>query len=481
MSHFKPAWLVIALVAVAAPLFADEMDAPAPEAAQIAAWIRSLDAEDYALREAAGRNLVAVGRAAIDPVAKAVLSDSPEAAWRANDVLEQIGIAGDEKTLELVSHALEQVSKSSKHSLAKSTSDVQRRWKLLRHERAVEQITKLGGQVRGGYDDGTGMFGGGGFAFGGGFIGPGAIAVDFPFPLVEIIDGGVVGPIVEIGGDLPAAKDAVPEDEKAVPKEDPPAEKPFGAVEIEAPAQPTPDGGFFSGITRALGELLPFGRPELVLPPLEVEADVVEALEGVELIAPDMIFADVGMMEFGVVGGDFAGIEGGGMHVVRLGKEWKGGALGLALLKDVMQLGVVEMHDLDVTDAHVQQITPLADLRQLSLQRCRFDREAVDKLKKHRPELAVLTFGEAVLGVSGEAQGEGFHVSFVAPNSGAQAAGIQVDDIIKSIAGEELKSFERLTHIIASRKTGDKLNVELLRQGKKQSLEVTLRAREASR
>lgn len=527
MLKSKTAWFGAGLIVCAAPAFAGEA-VPPPSATQVAEWIHELDDENFAVREAAGQKLVVAGRAAIAPVAKAILSDSPEAAWRANEVLEQIGITGDEQTLELVSQALADVSKSSKHSLAKSTSEVQRRWKLLRHERAVAQISKLGGHVRG--TDGEML------AFAGGFGGAmPAIAFeampveaeadidlddDVEEPAKEIdriildklkeLDLKAVpaeAPKIEVGDDpldappAPPARierivppaEIVPGDKPESDKieifrveppralkdfapEPPAADDPFGGEpEAPKPEERPAAKGLFGKMFRALRDVLPVDRP--IDPPADAEPMEAEVLEAMEFVPDAVEFADMAMaVDFET----FETLEGDeeGAHAVRLGKEWKGGAEGLRLLKDVMHLSALEIHELEVTEAHVEQIQQLPELRQVNLQRCRFDRAAVAKLKKAKPDLTVLTYGEAVMGISGEARGEGFHVSFVAPSSGAQACGLLVDDVVVKLADEELQSFEQLTHIVASRKIGDKLGVEVLRQGKKLSLEVTLKARE---
>jgi hypothetical protein len=557
VSMLRQSWTAVLLCSIASPLLA--ADAP-PSEAQIATWIRALDDENYAAREAAGRNLATAGVSAIGPLAKAIASESPEVSWRANDVLEQIGISGDEKTLELVSQALEEVSKSSKNSLTKSRSEVRERWKLLRHERAVEQIVKLGGKVRSGYGE-EGMLFFGGFGppvFGGGMM-PAIAVEEAAFELAPI--DVEVKPAEEPKPDLPARKEAKPEDdvrpldldaaikrtddysdllkridrglleriedgtsntiekkaERALeetkrlfappeePKADakpegpkaeprpleigpikveffPKAKPPVVEVPLTPPEPPLSRKGFFEKVIRVIGDLAPVpgvapSPPEFREPaPLIEDAPLAEPIEAVEFVPEIVEFGgDVGMVE--LVDFDIAGGVEGGVHAVSLGKEWKGGVEGLKLLKDVMHLNSVEMSDLEVTDAHVTHLAQVSELRQLNLQRCRFDRKAVEKLKKARPELAVLTFGDAVLGISGESQGEGFHVSFVAPNSGAHAAGIHVDDVITHIDGEVLQTFERLTHIIASHTTGDKVKVEVVRHGKKLTVEATLKPR----
>src|SRR5262245_931499 len=94
---------------------AAQAEAPAsgakgPAPAEFARWVQDLDADAYAVREAATDKLIAAGTAAIEPLAAAVLSDSAEVAWRAATSLQRIAVHGDEATLNEVSTALQKLS-----------------------------------------------------------------------------------------------------------------------------------------------------------------------------------------------------------------------------------------------------------------------------------------------------------------------------------------------------------------------------------
>ena len=87
-------------------LLAGQADAASPSAAQLAAWVRALDADDFSARETASSQLIAAGEGAIDALADGVASSSPEAAWRASLALEQVALGGSDATLHRVAAAL---------------------------------------------------------------------------------------------------------------------------------------------------------------------------------------------------------------------------------------------------------------------------------------------------------------------------------------------------------------------------------------
>jgi serine protease Do len=75
--------------------------------------------------------------------------------------------------------------------------------------------------------------------------------------------------------------------------------------------------------------------------------------------------------------------------------------------------------------------------------------------------------------------GAGAAVVDVTPGSGAAKAGIQPGDIITSYNGEALRQAADLPPLVGMTKPGSKVPVDILRNGKKQTLEVTIS--EASR
>ena len=69
----------------------------------------------------------------------------------------------------------------------------------------------------------------------------------------------------------------------------------------------------------------------------------------------------------------------------------------------------------------------------------------------------------------------GVYVANVIKGAGAEAAGIEVGDVITSINGNKISTFVQLTEIIRQFRPGDKVNVELIRNGNARNVVVELR------
>ena len=69
---------------------------------------------------------------------------------------------------------------------------------------------------------------------------------------------------------------------------------------------------------------------------------------------------------------------------------------------------------------------------------------------------------------------EGVYVSYVQPDSAAEKAGIKTYDRIVKVDDEEVSSASDLTNIILKHKKGDKVKITVERDGKEQSIDVTL-------
>ena len=102
----------------------------------------------------------------------------------------------------------------------------------------------------------------------------------------------------------------------------------------------------------------------------------------------------------------------------------------------------------------------------------------------------ILEYGnvqKGLLGVSGRAldselaqrfevdETEGFYIMNLEEGMGAEAAGLQEEDIIKSIDGTKINKFADLTGYISSRRPGDRVEVSFIRNGVLRKAPVILR------
>jgi hypothetical protein len=203
-------WLVVSV----GPVLGNPAIAASPSAAQLRAWVRALDADDFSAREGASRQLIEAGEAAIDALVEGVSSTSPEAAWRASLALEQVALRGNDATLQRVAAALQRLSQSGKPGLAAMTKDLFAKQASLRRERAMVNVRSLGGKFSSDGNEGS---------------------------LLEVglMLGGVVPLIIgeeeelTLGIELPEAPPAAPEAAKAV-------EEPVAAVPPEEIVGPSP-------------------------------------------------------------------------------------------------------------------------------------------------------------------------------------------------------------------------------------------------
>lgn len=134
-------WLFLVLVASA------RAEPSSPE--QLRAWLRDLAAEDFAVREQAGRNLAAAGEAAVGTLAEAITSTDSEVAWRASCTLEQIALRGDDVVVARVARELERLSEQGKPGLVVVAKGLRAKQAQLRRDRAVATIRSLGGKFDG--------------------------------------------------------------------------------------------------------------------------------------------------------------------------------------------------------------------------------------------------------------------------------------------------------------------------------------------
>jgi serine protease Do len=101
----------------------------------------------------------------------------------------------------------------------------------------------------------------------------------------------------------------------------------------------------------------------------------------------------------------------------------------------------------------------------------------------------ILEFGnvqQAVLGVSGfglnnnradkieVSETEGYYISLIEPNSGAEKGGLKKGDIIKQIDGNKISKFSDLTGYLSTKRPNESLNIIVIRDGEKVNLTVKL-------
>src|SRR5262245_63922294 len=80
---------------------------------------------------------------------------------------------------------------------------------------------------------------------------------------------------------------------------------------------------------------------------------------------------------------------------------------------------------------------------------------------------------------AGDTSQPGVKVAGTMPDTAASAAGIIEGDLITGIGGENVKSLGDYMTILSKHKAGDKVKIDVLRDGKKMQLEATLKERKS--
>ena len=136
-------WMAVLLVAwgCTTACAGQKGDAP-PSAKQIAEWARQLDDDAFSVREAASRNLLKAGQAAIEPVAAAAAGSSLEVTTRSIDILAELASAG--ATARPAKEALSKLATSEHPATAVRASKALRAYQ----QRIAATLARSGAQVQ---------------------------------------------------------------------------------------------------------------------------------------------------------------------------------------------------------------------------------------------------------------------------------------------------------------------------------------------
>ena len=121
--------------------------AVAPSAEQIQHWIGQLNAERFVDREVATEKLISAGGAAVGPVLAAVAENNLEVTTRAVYILQELALSGDAAVSDAAHAALEKVAEPRLTSAARRARATLARLDLIRQERAIQELRRLGASV----------------------------------------------------------------------------------------------------------------------------------------------------------------------------------------------------------------------------------------------------------------------------------------------------------------------------------------------
>lgn len=460
----------------------------APTAEQIATWVKQLDSDLYGEREEANARLIAAGGPAVKTVAQAAANGGPEVTWRAVTILEKIGVGGSEETLLAVSKSLTLLGEKGNQRAARIGGSLQAAWRMKRHERAVAALRKMGAELTQGVAvssyPGTPIYPS---------SGPVPIYSTIPVEVDStsgysvddiIIEGDVIDRIYVEPTELKVIDPSLIEG--LIPSFESPDESADYGEEVELDIE--------EGITE---EGCEGSEPVEEAQTEEVQVDESEPLiivEEVEEPLVDFVFEEVEggyslrgrsfrvapsyslpvMPAYGAPGPPGAYVPTGSIVI---GESWKGGDEGLKYLRDLIGFTTITFQNRTLTDEAMKHIAGMGPLTVLTLQNCSYEPSVIDDFRKTRPNVQVRAFADTVLGVAGNPDVSPFVISHVQPETGASKAGLQVGDTIVSVDGEKLANFSQLTFLVASKKIGDELTLEIQREGKTMVRKAKLGAR----
>lgn len=478
-------------------------------AEQLQTWLAELDSDSFEVREAAAEKLAQAGPAAVEVLAKGIVSESAEIAWRSGASLERIAMTGDEKTLAKVTSVLDNLSAKGKPALRTMAAEMHARQKTFRHDRAIASLKQNGAVFNG---DGTelGGIGGGPIFFGGAMpVVGGPIIVEEIEEAIEVIPelepapakvgDGILGVLSRLFGE-PAKEPEPPVLIPALPVDPPvielPKIEPAEKIEIAEPQAleevPRVDEPSLEKPVEEKPAELKAGEPARALEEFKELAEPIkkDAPADVQILAPPPAIAeaieiagdaDIAMpIALDFIGGGIVGFDEGEAQVassMMLGKQWRGGDDGLKVLRDVPEIWMINANGAKISDASLSYMAELPNLNNLVIHDVPVTRDGLKKLRERKPSLQVQARGEAMMGVNADIGTSPLVLTSIFAGSGAHEAGLREGDKVKTVDGSAISDFSDLTIAIYGRKAGEKVRVEYERNGEKKSAEVTLKKR----
>ncbi|MFT7629613.1 MAG: hypothetical protein ACI87E_000613 [Mariniblastus sp.] len=163
-------------------------------------------------------------------------------------------------------------------------------------------------------------------------------------------------------------------------------------------------------------------------------------------------------------------------------------------LESFKRLRGLQFKDTDIDKSVFDALVSLKQVSYLNLAVCKFNTADYKAFKAKRPNLQIAYKAQAFFGVRGgptnlavarpfdqphslrgvDAESDPCEISEVIPDSGAARAGIKIGDVIESVDGQAIMTFEDLKLHIAQHRAGDVLNVTIQRDGQAVKLKVEL-------
>jgi hypothetical protein len=493
-------------------------------------YIHTLDSPRFDERESAVEKLSSLGTAAIRPVALQIVSGTPESVWRSKQVLESIGIRGDEETFLKSVCVLKLLFVGENDVLTQRISELEIQWRMEQKRNILGHLKSKGARVVDGAEQVR-------------------LGVNNDELLIwEGLQSGIVAEFDESGPrpGLPAVKvsnirpsqEALREVDRilnASVEEN--RDRLFGAsAKTDAGGQALSEGGVDPEILMQLRMQRRFGvvmGGQLIGRNREFPVDgvtlVLDAqwrgnsddlgrirglpdLKRVEIDHVDLPVDQVQMLtnsasvsSIKVAGNEFSTDHFQQFKICSSLQDFeisdrtiKSGELeslgdlpnliGLTLervevtpelikeLHQCKQLISIAMFEMKLVSEAIMSFAKIRSLRMLNLELCKFPVKAYRSLKQDRPELEIAFTPQALLGVRGplNLSDTRCEIAQVVPNSGADLGGVKPGDVVLKIDGQNVEMFEDLRLHVAQHQAGEVLSLTVDRDGQTVELKIQL-------
>ncbi len=415
--------------------------------------INQLESSSYAERQAAAKGLLKLGKEGIPSLVHAALQGRPETATRSADLLSQLALQSDVNDMTRIARIMLLLSENGFQHLAVQAYSLRQRWQVSQIQNTISELSDLNVQVQQ-----YGFDGGGDLPFAGGFVGGGA-----PPLVVRGIGGGAIRVISD---DDPFGQIPVPE-----------------IVEPPSDSSPPP-------VARLSKRQLIDKVDEIVVASLQENEDSLErefsesfqrmqaATTGQQIVEsnPGYVVIDSGGLLHAI---NQTSVP---THIVTIGPDLKDANKAARLLRLLPNINSLMVNGLEIESDFCDL---LKDLQcPVTLNTCDYELEDMVKLFQDRPDLALTATGhntflgvQLVTDVVSDDAKPVCRVSEVVESSAAMDAGLLANDIIATVNGHGVNSFEQLIVAIGSFKPGDEVKFEILRDEESKEFVIKLRER----
>lgn len=169
------------------------------------------------------------------------------------------------------------------------------------------------------------------------------------------------------------------------------------------------------------------------------------------------------------------GLFDGGVAVkVNANREtWLGSNSDLMQLAKLREISILRIAAKTLDNQHVKKLASIEGLEVLELIETQATPEVIAELKKQHPDLRIRLKSRAMLGIA-LTDGGVPTITQVHANTPAAKAGFKAQDVVLSLAGQKVATFDELTTRISQFDPGDEVEIEVLRGAETVKLTATL-------